>query len=560
MSEKKAKSPGIRVSDTNIFKSFLSRGYLPEVFPPIFSSKEWAHAVDDDNIDLDFSGDLNRISYSCTKRGYGRRYFDFVHPASAVATSAWMSRRWNEVQKFCNQPKTTAVEIALLDDESNRSFATCSFDKVLSESKKRLAGARYVVRADVAKYYSSIYTHVIPWALNGKDASKKDRTASSSTVFANELDWAIRIGQGNQTKGIPVGPDFSRAVGEIVGSAIDRSVMDRIGNEYVGYVRNIDDFCIGANDLASAEAILHALQESLRSYELELNDDKTSIKEACTLIDESWIHDLDLTLESSSREIAKSIDRAFDRAFLLASTTSSDSSLKYLVRTVDRLTSDDVVKFSDVEHSVVRSMVSYPHCLDYCVLLFLKQHGLGTANEKLWSDVISRELRRHLSLSHDHETSWLLTALVGAEIKIGRLQFSPDSNRQISNTLLLKCLDSGLVDFDSRAFLDEVIPDAEINSNWLLSNEIVANDWATKAVRSRISSQRQQVVGKNISFLDGDFFENFHAEVDRRAIPDRYNRYDDGFAEDEDEDDGDGGDISNDLDEMYKHAMAKENN
>ena len=126
-------------------------------------------------------------------------------------------------------------------------------------------------------------------------------------------------------------------VGEVIGSALDRAILEKIGKNYVGYVRNIDDFCIGASDLASAEAILHALQELLRAYELELNDDKTSIKEANTLIDESWIHELDLVIESSPKDVVKAIDRAFDRAFRLANSTSSDSSLKYLVRTVDRL-------------------------------------------------------------------------------------------------------------------------------------------------------------------------------------------------------------------------------
>jgi hypothetical protein len=281
----------LAVSDVEVCKSFLKRGYLPEVFPPIFSSKAWSENIDFKKLVIDAPKEmeLNKISYGCTKRGYGRRYFDFVHPASAVATSAWMSRHWKDVQAFCNKTNTAPIEIGLLDDDENRSVATCSFDKVLQESKQRLAGARYVVRADVAKYYSSIYTHVIPWALNGKEAAKKDRGPFSKVVFANELDWAIRIGQGNQTKGIPVGPDFSRAVGELIGSALDRSVLEKIGNKYVGYVRNIDDFYIGASDLASAEAILHALQESLRAFELELNDDKTSIKEAHTLIDESWI-------------------------------------------------------------------------------------------------------------------------------------------------------------------------------------------------------------------------------------------------------------------------------
>lgn len=531
--------PKIDVSNSDVFKSFLQRGYLPEVFPPIFTSKLWGENVDSKAVEIDLPKDveLNKLSSSCTKRGYGRRYFDFVHPASAVATSAWMSRHWKDIEAFCNKTATTPIEIALLDDENNRSVATCSFDKVLQESKRRLSGARYVVRADVAKYYSSIYTHVISWALNGKDAAKKDRNPSSKKVFANELDWAIRVGQGNQTKGIPVGPDFSRAVGELVGAALDRSVLDKIGNKYVGYVRNIDDFYIGASDLASAEAILHALQESLRAYELELNDDKTSIKEAHTLIDESWIHELDIVLGSAGSDAAKAIDRAFDRAFHLAHLTSSDSSLKYLVRTVDRLTSSDEVSFGDIEHSLVRSMVSYPHCTDYCVLLFLKQHALGNANEQLWSEVIGRELVRHIALSHDHETSWLLAALVGAEIKVGKLNFSPDPNRQITNTLLFHCLDQGLVDFDGNSFLEEVVPDLEVNSNWLLSNEIIANDWGTTATRARIAKQRKQIVGKNMSFINTDFLLDLDSEKTRRAIPDRYNRYDDGPDEDDESDD-----------------------
>ena len=418
------------VADLKIFISFLQRGYLPEVFPPIFSTKKWSAGIDSKKVELDLAKDteLSKISYSCTKRGYGRRYFDFVHPVSAVSTSAWMSRHWKDMEAYCNKTPTAPIETALMTAEENRCIVSCSFDKVLHETKRRLSGARYVVRADVAKYYSSIYTHAISWALNGKDAAKKDRSPISKAIFGNELDWAIRIGQGNQTKGIPVGPDFSRAVGELVGIAIDRLVLEKIDKRYVGYVRNIDDFYIGATDLASAEAILHALQESLRAYELELNDDKTSIREARTLVDEFRIHELDVVLGSSPSDSTRAVDRAFDRAFYLADATASDSSLKYLVRTVDRLTSAEEISFEDIEHSLVRSMVSYPHCIDYCILLFLKQHALGNANEKLWFDAIGRELLRHLALSHDHETCWLLAALVGAEIKIGKLKITPDPN------------------------------------------------------------------------------------------------------------------------------------
>jgi hypothetical protein len=523
------------VGKEEVFGSFLRRGYLPEVFPPIFSSINWAAGVDSKNPEISLPDfDLQRISYSCTKRGYGRRYFDFVHPVSAVSTSAWLSRYWNSVETFCNSIETSPVDLELQNDADDRSVTSCSFDKVLQISKQRLAGARYIVRADVAKYYSSIYTHAIPWALHGKDLSKKDRSSSSKLIFGNELDMAIRIGQGNQTKGIPVGADFSRVVGEIIGAALDRAVLGRIDGNYIGYVRNIDDFCIGAKDLGAAEDILHALQESLRDFELELNDDKTSIKEASSLIDETWIYDLDSILGGYSRDTGRLVERAFDRAFQLANSSKSDSALKYLIRTVDRLTSAGEVNFSDVEHGVIRAMVSYPHCLDYCVLVFLKQNNLGNASAELWKETIKRELNRHLSLSHDHEASWLLTAVIGADIKLGNIDFNPDPNRQITNTLMFECLDGGLVAFNGNTILDEFLQSGDINNNWLLSNEVLANSWGTSAIRDRVSKEYAQVVGKNTSFIHSNFMSELEWEQSDRAIPDRYHRYDDGMDEDDD--------------------------
>jgi hypothetical protein len=129
------------------------------------------------------------------------------------------------------------------------------------------------------------------------------------------------------------------------------------------------------------------LNQSIRAR-VDEHQDALQPAEQSAIIDESWIHELDIVLGSSPKDPAKAIDRAFDRAFHLANTTSYDSSLKYLVRTADRLTSSEELAFEDVEHSLIRSMVSYPHCIDYCVLLFLKQHALGNANEKLWEEVI----------------------------------------------------------------------------------------------------------------------------------------------------------------------------
>jgi len=335
----------LAVSDADVCKSFLQRGYLPEVFPPILTSKAWSENIDLQKLVIDAPKgmELNKISYSCTKRGYGRRYFDLVHPASAVATSAWMSRHWKDIQAFCNKTDTAPIEILLLDDDENRSIVSCSFDKVLQEAKQDLPAL------DILSERTSpnITLPFTPMSFLGRSTAKrplkKITVRFRRSCLGTSLIGRFELGQGNQTKGIPVGPDFSRAVGELIGVGAGPICVGKNWKQIRWLCSHIDDFYIGASDLASAEAILHALQESLRAYELELNDDKTSIKEARTLIDESWIHELDIVLGSSPKDPSKAIERAFDRAFHLANTTFSDSSLKYLVRTADRLTSSEEV-------------------------------------------------------------------------------------------------------------------------------------------------------------------------------------------------------------------------
>ena len=77
---------------------------------------------------------------------------------------------------------------------------------------ERLGRYRFCAVTDVARFYPSIYTHSIPWAVNGKVAAKNDTRVQSAAVFGNRLDFIVRQGQDRQTVGIPVGPDVSRII------------------------------------------------------------------------------------------------------------------------------------------------------------------------------------------------------------------------------------------------------------------------------------------------------------------------------------------------------------
>ena len=140
--------------------------------------------------------------------------------------------------------------------------------------------------SDVSRFYSTLYTHAIPWALHGKDWCKRNLHSSSfNTSLGNRLDVAVRKGQDNQTIGIPVGPDTSRILAEIIGVSIDQYVRENLGIDQTRAFRNIDDWYIGFDNAGEAEDAIATLATGCRTFELELNADKTS-NSPC--LNENW--------------------------------------------------------------------------------------------------------------------------------------------------------------------------------------------------------------------------------------------------------------------------------
>jgi hypothetical protein len=74
---------------------------------------------------------------------------------------------------------------------------------------------------NISRFYHSLYTHSVAWAFHGKDVAKKDRKIDSSKVYFNRLDFILRQGQDGPTIGIPVGPDASRYVAQLLASKLN---------------------------------------------------------------------------------------------------------------------------------------------------------------------------------------------------------------------------------------------------------------------------------------------------------------------------------------------------
>jgi Reverse transcriptase (RNA-dependent DNA polymerase) len=220
--------------------------------------------------------------------------------------------------------------------------------------------------ADVSPFYESVYTHTIPWAINGKDAAKADSDWKSNTVFGNRLDFPIRQAQSRQTQGIPVGPDSSDIAGEIVLSAVDEEFIQWSKPSDVVYRRHVDDYWVGGHTIEECERHLALLRLTLRQYQLDINEAKTKIVLTRTVLGGTWPKDFE-------REIVKTLGHGTSDSDVLAvlakvvdfaATNNDDGIIRHIIHVIDRkeLWASN---WSLLQHFIAQCSVQFPHSFDY---------------------------------------------------------------------------------------------------------------------------------------------------------------------------------------------------
>lgn len=137
----------------------------------------------------------------------------------------------------------------------------------------------HIVKADIKSFYPTLYTHSIPWAIHGKSFIRKPQNLHNFKILGNRLDKLFQNASDGCTNGIPIGPVVSDIAAEIVASAVDVEFTKEIKKSGIicEAVRFKDDYRILAKSESDAKRIIKLLQSSLKAYNLELSDEKTSI-------------------------------------------------------------------------------------------------------------------------------------------------------------------------------------------------------------------------------------------------------------------------------------------
>jgi hypothetical protein len=139
---------------------------------------------------------------------------------------------------------------------------------------------KYFGKIDFNKCFDSIYTHTYNWIIAGNSVDARKFTNSH---ILSVIDRLLQSMNGSVTNGIVVGPEFSRALAEILLQTIDNEVILELEN--LNYIRNrsynvsryIDDIFIFSNSEEEINYIISTYIQCAEKYHLKLNERKQEL-------------------------------------------------------------------------------------------------------------------------------------------------------------------------------------------------------------------------------------------------------------------------------------------
>jgi len=452
--------------EKTFLKELIGQGYFPRELPPLFSTMNLS-SITGKFIEIEQS--LNTepkfskaISFSIPKGREQRRNLCIPNPHHQFLLSKVIVENWEELNNFYKLSKLSLTKPIRKGKSSRAIEREYTFNEITRQSIIKSTASRYILKTDISRYYSTIYTHSIAWAIHGKDEAKKNR---SNKLLGNVIDIYIRNTKDQQTLGIPIGPDTSLVVSEILGTSIDKMIADRIEN--VKGFRYVDDIYLYFRELGEAERAKYTLSSIFSEFELEMNTEKTKILKLHNEIESEWISEL--RLHSFDRKSEKDIISYFSKVFKFADLYPNDQVVKYAIKRVSKI---DVCKEcweifeSFLLESVLRDSIVLSSVLD----IFLKNKDKVEVNLKPIEETVNYIIEFNLNYGNSFELVWSMWYLYKFNIPM-----------YSDNVIKVSTVDDPLVALMA-LFLNEIkLLDGELDTSiWkkhMISEELYSNYW-----------------------------------------------------------------------------------
>lgn len=414
---------GTSKSKKDRHKRLLGAGFFPEELPPPFTTADLSKYRDSllkafglipnlKNGDPWYYGYRSSASpiYFPRFGKQDRKHF-VLNPIGFFFLSHEISNHWVEIRKTLKRSATSA-SLPIFDWTDGRALLANNFGDRDRRTAKLSVRNNFLLKSDISRFYHSIYTHALAWAVHGKATAKKNR---SYKLLGNRLDLLSRNGQDGQTIGVPVGPETSRILAELVGVAIDQDLLKegKIGKN--DFMRFVDDFALGVTSREEAERLLSLLRRIVHSYELEINEEKTSIENVYNLEYASWRHEVRIARPAFNAN-QSAFERYFDSLHAMAIQRPQDNVLRYAIK-VSRSIFSAAIPWASIEDFLLltyrRNASVLPSLVEVLVNRYRKKKDVDLSKV---ANFIGSNVRRLSETEKHGELAWML--FLAAELKI----------------------------------------------------------------------------------------------------------------------------------------------
>jgi len=484
-------------------EDLLGKGYFPKELPPPFTTTDLATKYS--TIKTSLSGTISKeptrsIDFSISKVGIIRKMIKIPNPMHQCQLCDVIVENWVDIEAIYKTSRFSFSRPKLIGD---RAANPAKFKEFI----RRIFLASYPfifeLKTDISKYYPTIYTHSIPWAIHSKPVAK--RKPLDPTLLGNKLDFHLRQTMYGQTIGIPIGPDSSLIISEIIGCKIDDLLLTEF--PLIKGYRYVDDMHFFFHSYAEAEAFFLRLQAVLKEFELQVNPEKTIIRKIPRGIEPDWIIQLrSFAIRETEIKQYNDIISFFSLAFNLALQLPNEYVLSYAVEKIKRVVPLSDNNFALLETMLLKTMIAEPSTIKEVFRILFT--NVTKVKVKKVEKVLIDFILYHCPRKNDYELSWALWIAKTFKIKIPTAvskQLST-TNDPISVLIILDITNDGLIEkteLDLTNWLSKLEDQYLLDENWLLAYEIAVKKWiGTDYTYVDSIPYFKQLLKNKISFYD----------------------------------------------------------
>ncbi|RDV36908.1 hypothetical protein DV096_15450 [Bradymonadaceae bacterium TMQ3] len=405
-------------------KDLLGRGYFPKELPPCFTTRQFAQIVLENPSVQSLPKnkvEFEPIKYGLTLPGPWVRNLMIVHPAAQI----WISKAIvDNREEIFSKINIGSLSLSKPTVSKRRALHTERSGAEVAHKRMELQPlGRYYLKCDVAAFYSSIYTHSLAWAMHGKSVAKVERY--NKNMAGNLLDFCVQRGTAGQTSGIPVGPDTSLVLAELILAAVDRELVEQVGG--LNGFRFMDDYFFVFENRSDAERVLNVLSLCLGEFEIGLNSQKTELDVIPAEIERPWVTELQKAYSNLTSRGGTDCSNYFSTAIDLKRKFPSELVFRYALGqiangNIDRFRSRDNELLNFIMMAVRSEMGSLRVVFQILVEFFSTTKNSSILLSKLTGrllldlEYVSAVLNSHIKWAaaarFDHELIWSLWVLL----------------------------------------------------------------------------------------------------------------------------------------------------